>query len=215
MEDSKIANWEDDNTPYAIADSTEKLLKIIEKDTNILLNWFESNEMKSNNDKSHLLIINSQEETIMLGDQEIVGEKSVMLLGVIIDNKLNFNEHVSRLCKKANQKLHVLIRISKYLSKGKLRTLMKAFIDSQCNYCPLIWMFHSRQLNTKINKLHERTLRTVHRDPTLSFEQLLTLDKSVCIHHRNLQRLAIEMYKIKENLAPCRNSFPGMKTTII
>ena len=44
-EDSKIANWADDNTPYAIADSTGKLLEILEKDTNILLNWFESNEM--------------------------------------------------------------------------------------------------------------------------------------------------------------------------
>ena len=78
-------------------------------------------------------------------------------------------------------------------------------------------MFHSRQLNTKINKLHERTLRIVYQDPTLSFEQLLTLDKSVCIHHRNVQRLAIEMYKIKENLAPhlYRNFFPGLKMNII
>ena len=167
-EDSEIANWADDNTPYAIEHSIRKLLEILEKDTNILLNWFEYNEMKSNSDSSHLLVVNGQEETIMLGDQEIVGEKSVKLLGVIIDNKLNFNEHVSTLCKEANQKLHALMRISKYLSKGKLRILMKAFIDSQFNYCPLIWMFHSRQLNTKINKLHEIALRIVHEDPTVN-----------------------------------------------
>ena len=161
VEDTKIANWADDNIPYAIEDSTEKLLEILEKDTNILIKWFEINEMKSNRDKSHLLIVNGQEENITLGNKEIVAEKSVKLLGIIIDNKLNFNEHVTRLCKKANQKLHALARISKYLSTEKLRILMEAFIDSQFNYCPFIWMFHSKQLNTKINKLHERALRKV------------------------------------------------------
>ena len=198
VEDSKIANWADDDIPYAIEDNIEKLLRILEKDTNIIINWFQSNEMKSNSDKGHLIVVNGKDETKKLGDKEIVWEKSVKLLGVIIDN----NEHVSSLCKKANQKLHALARISKYLSTEKLRTLMEAIIDSQFNYCLLIWMFHSRQLNNKINKLHERALRTVHMDPTLNFEQLLNLDKSVCIHHRNLQRLSIEMYKIKEKLAP-------------
>ena len=106
------------------------------------------------------------------------------------------------ICKKANQKLHALARVAKYLDNNKLRILMKTFIDSQFNYCPLIWMFHSRQLNNKINKIHERALRIAYKDSTLSFEQLLTLDKSVCIHHRNLRRLAVEMYKIKENIAP-------------
>ena len=158
--------------------------------------------MKSNSDKSHLLVGNGKGETIKLGDQGIVGEKSVKLLGVVIDNNLTFNEHVSRLCKTANQKLHALAGISKFVSTEKLRTLVKAFIESQFNYCPLIWMFHSGQLNNKINKLREGALRIVHKDPTLNFEQLLNLDKSVCLHHRIFQRLSIEMYKIKEKLAP-------------
>ena len=64
VENTKIANWADDNTPYAIEDSTEKLLEVLEKDTNILIKWFEINEMKSNRDKSHLLIVNGQEEKI-------------------------------------------------------------------------------------------------------------------------------------------------------
>ena len=79
---------------------------------------------------------------------------------------------------------------------------MKTFIDSQFNYCPLIWMFYSRALNNKINKLHERALRIVYKNSNLSFQELLTLDKSVSIHHRNLQKLATEMYKIKNNIAP-------------
>ena len=76
-------------------------------------------------------------------------------------------------------------------------------------------MCHSRTLNTKINKLHERTLRVVYKDDTLSFNQLLETDGSFTIHERNLQKLAIEMYKVKNNLspAPIRDIF--MPTTEI
>ena len=79
---------------------------------------------------------------------------------------------------------------------------METFIQSQFNYCPLVWMFHNRTLNHKINKLHERALRIVYRNDNLTFQELLDKDNSVTIHYQNLQRLSIEMYKIKNNLSP-------------
>ena len=63
-------------------------------------------------------------------------------------------------------------------------------------------MFHSRNINNKINRLHERALRMVYRDDVSSFTELLTKDGSVCIHHRNIQALAIELYKAKHDLSP-------------
>ena len=63
-------------------------------------------------------------------------------------------------------------------------------------------MFHNRTLNNKINKLHERALRLVYKNENLSFIELLDTDNSVTIHQRNLQRLAIEMYKAKNKLSP-------------
>ena len=79
---------------------------------------------------------------------------------------------------------------------------MKAFIKSQFGYFTLVWMFHCRALNNKINRLHERGLRLVYKDVNLSFQQLLDNDGSVTIHQRNLQKLATEMYKLKNNLSP-------------
>ena len=83
-----------------------------------------------------------------------------------------------------------------------LRLLMQTFINSQFSYCPLIWMFHSRTLNNRINSLHGRALRLVYKDESLSFSELLDKDHSFSIHDKNLQMLAIEMYKIKHNLCP-------------
>ena len=83
---------------------------------------------------------------------------------------------------------------------------MKAFIESQFAYCPLTWMFHNRTLDHKINHLHERALRMVYKNDLLTFEELLIKDGSVSIHHRNIQFLAIELYKSKNNLSPaCMN----------
>ena len=63
-------------------------------------------------------------------------------------------------------------------------------------------MFHSMQINHKINKLHEGAFRIVYKDHFLSFEELLSKDKSVTVHQRNLQILATEMYKILNSLSP-------------
>ena len=57
-------------------------------------------------------------------------------------------------------------------------------------------MCHSRTLNSKINKLHERVSRIVFDDRQSTFEELLNKDKSVTLHHINLQILATELHKV-------------------
>ena len=164
--------------------------------------------MRSNSDKCHVIVANAPNRTytsnsfIYLDNEFLESENVVTLLGVKIDKNLNFNDHVISLVKKGNQKLHALMRISKFLSKDKLKLIMKTFIESQFNYCPLVWMCHSRVINSKINKLHERALRVVYKNNELTFQELLEMDNSFTIHDRNLQKLATEMYKVKNNLSP-------------
>ena len=110
-------------------------------------------------------------------------------------SNFSFESHVTSLCKTTSQKLHALAKISHYMDLNKRRNLMKVFITSQFSYCPLIWMFHSRNLNNKINRIHERALRLVYQN-NLSFAELLDLDNSVTVHQKNLQVLATEIYKV-------------------
>ena len=80
--------------------------------------------------------------------------------------------------------------------------LFKTFIESQFNYCTLIWMLHSRTMNNKINSLHERSLRIVYSDQSSTFEELLERDETFSIHHKNIQSLAVEIYKFVNGLSP-------------
>ena len=78
-----------------------------------------------------------------------------------------------------------------------------AFIMSQFSYCALIWMFHSRVMEHRINRIHERTLRLIYPSHhQLTFKELLEKIKTVSIHQRNLQTLATEIYKAKNKVSP-------------
>ena len=157
--------------------------------------------MKLNTDKCHLLVSGHKFEEIWMkvGKDQIWEEKKVRLLGITIDNELKFDQHITEICLKANKKLSILSRMSKFLSFDQRRIIYKAFVESQFKYCPLVWFFHSRTSNNKINKLHERALRLVYDDYESSFESLLEKDGSFCIHHQNLQKLALEIYKVIHN----------------
>ena len=159
--------------------------------------------MKLNTDKCRLIVSGYKHEQVWanIGKDLIWESNDVKLLGVTIDRDLKFDKHVLKLCSKANQKLSALSRIAKLLSFNKRRTLFKAFVESQFKYCPIVWMFHSRRTNNKINRLHERALRIVYDDDVSTFDQLLAMDKSFCIHHQNIQRLLTEIYKVLHDIS--------------
>ena len=189
--DFKIANYADACSPFEFSGSIEGVIHKLENDSLILIKWYKSNYLKPNPDEWHLLLSDT-DLNIEVSNKLIYNSSCEKILGVNFDNKHNFNSHISKLCRKAGHKLHVLARISNFMSINQKKIIMNAFISSQFSYCPLIWMCHSRSLNTKINKLHERAL--IYNDSSSSFEVLLQNSGQVKIHHRNLQQLAVDFY---------------------
>ena len=200
LEDFDVANYADDSTPYCAGKSAEFVVNNLEHFSTILFKWLNNNYMKVNTGKSHLLLSGNSRATATIDNSYIESEDQQVLLGITIDSNLTFENHINSICKKASQKLNALARIAPYMNIQKRRTIMKSFVTSQFSYCPLIWMFHSRRLNNKINSIHERTLRITYQDNTSTFQELLNKDNSVSIHYRNLQVLATEMFKSPEIL---------------
>ena len=151
------------------------------------------NYMKLNTDKCHLLVSGNKNGQMWAKlDRDIVLESNnVELLGMTLNNKLKFDKPLPNICSKANRKLSTLTRVAEFLPFKKKLILFKAFTESQFKYCPLVWMFHGRQIKHKINKLHERALRILYNDTITSFEELLVKEKTFTIDHQNIQSLAI------------------------
>ena len=83
---------------------------------------------------------------IQVGESVIKNTSYEKLLGIKIDSKLTFDKHISGLCKKAANKLRALARVTSYMSLPKKKLLLNSFFNAQFNYCPLVWMFHSRKM---------------------------------------------------------------------
>ena len=92
----------------------------------------------------------------------IMSEERVKLLGIYIDNRLNFDYQISQLYKKAGEKLHALTRVFKYMNISQRKLIANAFKMSRFSYCHLIWMFHSQAMERRINRIHERTLTQIN-----------------------------------------------------
>ena len=201
-ESTEVCNFADDTTFFAGAEDLNSLIKRLEHDRVLAIEWFQNN-MKLNQDKCHLLVFCYKHENVwaQIGDEIIWGSNGQTLLGLQIDRNLNFNEYVSSLCKKAGKKLSVLPRLSNFMNIKQRRVLMKSFTESQFGCCPLIWMLHGKGVNNKIIHLHESSLRIVYKDDKSSFKELLQKDNSFTGHHRNIKLLAIELFKVTENLS--------------
>ena len=201
-ENIDVASYADDNTPYVTAENQKTIIETLEKTSLDMFSWFSNNGMKANPDKCHLLLSGKENCVANIDNHVIESSKQQKLLGILLDNELRFDKHVDNLCNKASQKLSALSRVSSYMNTDKKRIIMKAFVNSQFGYCPLVWMNHSRKLNNRINRIHERALRVAYNNNVSSFQELLLKDNSVTIHNRNLQVLVTEMFKVKLGLSP-------------
>ena len=139
---------------------------------------------------------------LFLDGNKIEKPQEVVLVRMAIDDKLSFKMHIGNICRKAKWKLHAFQRIRKYLSNNKAKTLCNAFINSQCYYAPLIWMFAGKLLISTVQKIHFRSLKVLRNTYDTTYDELLSMDSDVSIHQRHLRLLVTEVFESVNNLNP-------------
>ena len=195
-----IASNADDNTLYTVKENKESILKALEASSQKLFKWFKNNIMKVNSDKSHLFLSCNEPSLLVIDGSSIETNTKEVFRGITIDKDLEFDDHVNSLCKKACQKLDVLARLVPSMDVGKKKDNHENIHRVSIWILSLVWMFHSRGINNKINRIHERALRITYNNNSSSFQDLL--DNSVTIHHRNIRTLAIETFKVLHGFSP-------------
>ena len=194
---SDVCNFADDNTLYSCDKKLANIFVNLKIDLKNVLYWFQVNSLKANPGQFQFMIPGDKNNTFVLNihNNEIKNSSEVELLGVTIDSQLKFKKHINSLCRKASYKLHALRRIRNFLTVEKAKMLANAFINSQLNYAPLVWMFAGKTSINKICKIHHRTLQVIHNDYQKSYDELLDINKDVNIHQKHLRILALEVFK--------------------
>ena len=133
---------------------------------------------KTNPDKFKSIIIQKSNQTskskqFLIGNNVAEVDSSIKLLGTHLDDQLNFNLHISNICKSASKQLNALVRLKCFLGFEDRKVLTNSFLLSNFNYCPVIWsMSPAKSLNTDEN-LQKQALLFVHNDYRCSYEEFL------------------------------------------
>ena len=141
-------------------------------------------------------------------------EETVKPLGIEIDYQLNFDIHISSICRKASQQLNILKRLGRYLDRLSKLTIFHTFFLSNFNFCPLAWHFCTDKNSKKLEKVQERALRFVYDDYTSSYINLLEKALVPSLQIRRIRTMALETYKIVNKLAPvCLHDLVNVKNS--
>ena len=135
MKETSFASYADDNTPYVTAENLDEVIKSLEKDSIKLFQWFSDNQMKTNYNKSHLLVSGKNNVTMNASGFKIKNSECEKLLGIKVDCGLKFEIYLS-VVKKASNKINALSRITPFINLSKKKMLMNSFFMSQFSYCP-------------------------------------------------------------------------------
>ena len=148
---------------YVGSKDLAELLEILRKECETVINWFKTNKRIVNPDKFQSMIISSTKDLsksiLNINDVELTMESSVKLLDIEIDNKLNFEKHISNICKKASNQLNVICRLETFMGHKEKEAIINTFVHSDFNYGCLIWHLISKKSQNKVEKIHEKSLK--------------------------------------------------------
>ena len=140
-------NYADDNCIAYTHKDIETIKSVLERDIQKMLDWFKNNSLQANPSKFQSMLLKNK--TVNAEDFNIIVDNDILnltddmtVLGINIDNKLNFNSHVSSMCNKAGRQLNVLQRLKGSLDDASRLSIYKSFIMSNFDYCPVVWMFN-------------------------------------------------------------------------
>ncbi len=178
-----LLNYADDNTVSHTDKDLKSIYEILSQQSEVKIELFTINQMLASPDQFQAMIIErifwnpTETNEFHIRDTGITPEPVVKRLGVLFDNKLSFNDHISQVCCKASHQLNVLRRIGFFFEEATKLLIYNCFIKSHFDYCSLVWYQCGIENSKKLERIQERALRFVYDDTSLNYEITFTKGK--------------------------------------
>ena len=217
MKNCNFYNYAVDNFVSRSSPDVNVILSNFKNDCQIPLKWFDDNGVKANPSKFKFRIMSSEyiepQELMISDDVCLQCQTDIKVLGVTIDHRLTFNEHIRVCTLKAARQLNALSRVSRYFDTKSKSILHNSFVASNFNYCPLVWHFCGVTNYNKLEKIQERALCILFNDYESDAHDLLDSIGGQTLALRRLKYMLLEVYKcIKKVNAPCLHNLVNSNT---
>ena len=195
-----IYNYADDNCISFSSDDVHNIENVLKEELNVFMKWFEKNSLSANATKFQSMLVYSRKKPlkdidINFENVSITSSDCIKMLGIHVDERLNFDQHVTYICRKAGRQINVLKRMKNVLDFESRLCIYRSFILSNFSYCPVVWMFTNKRNIDMIDKIQERALRFVCNDYVSDYKVLLEKCNLSTIKLSMLRNLAIEVFK--------------------
>ena len=204
----KVYNYADDNTLSCSESDVEILKQKMIVDCQLAMKWFDMNSMKANASKFQFMLLSRNEQpvafndVIRICDAEIKPSNYVNILGVEIDKDLKFNLHIDEVCRSTGKQINALKRIKHFLEKGCKMTIYNSYINSNFNYCSIVWMLTNKCNMDKLERTNKRALRFATNKESLCYESICKDESQLTVFRKCVKSTAILMYKARKGIAP-------------
>ena len=200
-----MVNYADDNHICHENENLELLKDHIENDALTAKNRFNRIQTTANADTFQSISLSrgsTGDFIVNVGGHDLHRDNTLKILGVTLDDKLNFKTHIRNICQKASRQINALKRISKFLNKQCRMHVYKSFVCANFNYCPVVWMFCGKTNLGKLERLQVRALSTILLDKSLSYDDLLKKSGQLSVRTNLIRLLSIEVFKCVRGINP-------------
>lgn len=213
---TKAILFADDTTLYASSDDIIHLYANVNHDLQSLVDWFRANKLSLNPSKTNYMLFSPHktdhsEHSIKIGSDIIEQKNYCKFLGLVIDDKLTWSEHIAHTMSKLSRSLYALNRTKHIISRSHRKTLYDSLVHSYISYGIVLWGSTYSSNLQKIRICQKKALRCIygsvynaHTDPLfrdskiLKFDDLYQLEVGKLIYdalHEFLPKPLIHVFK--------------------
>lgn len=203
--------YADDTTLYDIQDSMERIENNLQSALNNLHVWCRNNGMILNSSKTKVLLITTTQKRQRLHNENLAlkfNDESLnmitndKILGIYVDNNLNWTDHIKHLSRKITSSIWLLSKIKKFLSQAHRVQFYKSYIQPHIDFCNIVWGSSSDTNKLKIFKLQKRACRVILDYNVDDIHEAMKTLKIMSVYDRLYLRKAKFMFKVANNMTP-------------
>lgn len=203
---SKIYNYADDNTLSCSEYDISLVKNKLQTDCESAMKWFQANGMKANANKFQLMYLSRQSQSddgsLHIQEVPINATNSITILGVELDNELKFTQQINEICSQTGKQINAMKRLKNYLTKECKLIIYNSYVNSNFNYCSVVWMFTSKSNVEKLENTNKRALRFATNKEGKSYEEICQEEKELTVNKKCIKSTAILMFKVINSMTP-------------